>query len=191
MNGVVVRRWLKVADPTAVTARETLQRALGRGREVTEVHRSEVTALTWGGNPPGAFGEVETLTGSTNLLLNPNKHFHEIVEGKGGFHLRGNAWVMVSDPDQGSALGSTLARRRLLPFSLERVRSATLWELTLEGDEATRPAKVREIAVSRRRDTGLLGNPHSEDIVVFDTAPDAARLIRSLMTTEGISLHGS
>ena len=44
MTSAVIRLWLKVMDPTALTARETLQRALGYGRRVRDVARSEVLA---------------------------------------------------------------------------------------------------------------------------------------------------
>ena len=37
MTEAVVRLWLKVNDPTALTAHETLQRALGYGRTVAGV----------------------------------------------------------------------------------------------------------------------------------------------------------
>ena len=181
MNGAVVRRWLKVADPTAVTARETLQRALGRGREVEDVHRSELVALGWAGSPTGAREAVAALAASTNLLQNPNKHFHEIAAGEEALRLRGNAWVLVAEPEEGQSLGATIARRRLLPFPLERVHTATLWELTLEGDEATREARARELAVSRSRTAGLLGNPHYQDITVFGSAPTAAVLLEHLL----------
>jgi hypothetical protein len=184
MNGAVVRRWLKVADPTAVTARETLQRALGRGREVEEVQRSEVIALGWAGSPPGAREAVTELARSTNLLLNPNKHFHVIAAGEESIRPRGNVWVLVSEPEEGSGLGATIARRRLLPFPLDRVHAATLWELTLEGDEATREERARDLAVSRSRTSGLLGNPHYQDIAVFGSAPTAAGLLDHLLTQE-------
>ena len=66
-RGAVIRRWPKTADAAAITARETLQHALGLGKKVREVSRSEVFAFTWESEAPGATAALEALARDTNL----------------------------------------------------------------------------------------------------------------------------
>jgi len=172
-RGAVIRRWPKTADAAALTARETLQRALGLGKQVRDVARSEVFAFTWEGEARGAVAALEGLARDTNLVLNPNKHHRELVEGDAPLHPRGTAWVLVFEPGQGRDLGAVINRRRLLPFALSGVRSALLWELDLDGDPMQVRAAVEAAAVTRDRKHGLLANPHYQLCRILDTAPTA------------------
>jgi len=179
MIDAAVRRWLKVGDPTALTARETLQRALAYGRTVEEVSRSELWCFRWD-DEPAPRDVLERLARDTNLILNPNKHRMEIAVEEEALHPRGNAWVMVSVPGAGAELGGTLGRHRLVEGAPPATRRAVLWELTLgaAGDEAA--ALAAEIATARERKRGLLANPHVEDAVVFRAPPTARELARTL-----------
>jgi phosphoribosylformylglycinamidine (FGAM) synthase PurS component len=179
MIRAVLRRWLKVADPTALTARETLQRSLAYGRRVEEVARSELWVFAWEQEPrPGAV--LERLAGETNLLQNPNKHRIEIVVGEERVRPRGNVWVLVSSPGAGRDLADTLRRHRLLPGEVPRTAWAQLWELTLEEGEEERARLAEEIAVVRGRKQGLLANPHVEDARVFVSPPTASDVAEAL-----------
>jgi len=173
MIHAVARRWLKVVDPTALTARETLRHALGFGNQVKAIARSEVFAFGW--EETVAPREIlERLARETNLLQNPNKHHLEIAVGNEPLRPRGNVWVLVTREGQGASLGETLARRRLVPGNAPRTGRGTLWELSLEGDSAERGVLARRMAVVRGRREGILSNPHVEDAEVFEVAPTAA-----------------
>ncbi len=184
MTDAVVRLWLKVGDPTALTARETLQRALAYGRKVEEVARSEVWCFRWDAESD-ARGVLARLARETNLILNPNKHRLEIAVGDEALEPRGNVWVMVAVPGEGEDLETTLARHRLVEGAPPATRRAVLWELSLgvEGEEAADLAA--EIAVTRERKQGLLANPHLEDATVFRAPPTAAEIARALLGTTG------
>jgi hypothetical protein len=184
MSVVVLRRWLKVADPTALTARETLQRGLGLGRAVEDVNRSELVLLRWDGSrePRDAVDRVRRLASGTNLLLNPNKHFLEVRAEGEPLTPRGNQWVMVWRPGEGAGLEETLRRRRLVGGEAPAVRSALLWELALAGDAGERRERAESITRLRSRQEGLLANPELQDARIFDAAPTAAGIAAALFS---------
>ncbi len=175
MTDAVVRLWLKVADATALTARETLQRALGYGRTVRGVSRSELWAFRWE-TPTEAETVLTRLARDTNLLLNPNKHHMEIAVGPARLAPRGNAWALVFTRGDGEEMEETLVRHRLVGGVAPRVRRGTLWELDLDAEDAERTRLAGEIAVTRNRTSGLLSNPHVEDAVVLAEPPAAAEV---------------
>jgi len=183
----VVRRWLKVADPTAITALEALQRALGYGRAIRGVSRSEVIAFSWGDGASEGTKDLERLARETNLVFNPNKHFMEIRTGAEPLHPGGNAWVLVYEPGDGADLSDAVARRRLLTSPPDAVRRGVLWELDLEGSTETVRSMAEEIAVTRSRTSGLLANPHHQRIRVLDASPTAADLAALLESDREIS----
>ncbi len=177
MTVALVRRWLKVMDPTALTARETLQRALAYGRAIQDVQRSELFSFTWE-NERDARKILMGLANSTNLLQNPNKHFFEIAWGAEVIRPRGNIWVLVFTPGQGKGLTETLVRHGLVTKPAPEVRRGVLWELTLEVEG--RAAMAGEIAVATHHKSGLLANPHVEDVVLFDRPPTAEAVTDAL-----------
>lgn len=188
MTDAVVRLWLKVNDPTALTALETLQRALGYGRGVAGVSRSEVWGFRWLETIDPA-PVLERLARETNLLQNPNKHRMEIAVGPGALAPRGNVWVLVWTAGEGSDLEETLRRHRLLSGSVPAVRRGTLWELDLAGGPAERARLAEEIAVTRERGRGLLANPHVADLRIFGAPPDAASVVRALAGESAAAAH--
>ena len=179
MTSAVVRLWLKVMDPSALTARETLQRALGYGRRVREVARSEVLVFRWSENAD-APAVLRKLAENTNLLQNPNKHRYEIATGDEPLDPRGNVWILVSTPGAGAGMEATLARHHLVGGAIPQVRRGELWELDLdeEGEELKNLAE--EIAITRERKKGLLANRHVQDVTVFSRPPTAHDLVREL-----------
>jgi len=186
MTDAILRLWLKVADATALTARETLQRALGYGRAVTEVDRSEIWAFRWREEPRAAH-VLERLARETNLFHNPNKHRYEIAVGETRLAPRGNVWVLVSVPGAGTGMQGLLGRHHLITGEIPVVRRAQLWELTLDGDEADRLRMAREIAVAESHHKGLLANPHLEDTTVFPAPPTAGEIAAGLIPAEQTS----
>jgi hypothetical protein len=189
MTEAVVRLWLKVNDPTALTAHETLQRALGYGRAVAGVSRSEVWGFRWR-EAVDPMPVLERLARETNLLLNPNKHRMEIAVGGGALAPRGNVWVLVWTAGEGSGLEETLRRHRLLSGGVPVARRGTLWELDLAGPPAERAGLAEEIAVARERGRGLLANPHVADVRIFGVPPDAASVVGALAGESAAARHG-
>jgi hypothetical protein len=175
MTMAVLRRWLKVPDPTALTAKDTLQRLLGYAAVLENVERSEVLAFCWGDAVP-ARALLERLARETNMLQNPNKHHFEIAVGQEPLHPRGNVWVLTAEAGNGAEMASTLARRRLVEGEPPRVARGVLWELTGPADASRRLRMAREIAETRERRAGLLANPHLEDVTLFEHAPSAEEL---------------
>jgi phosphoribosylformylglycinamidine (FGAM) synthase PurS component len=179
MTDAAVRTWLKVMDPTSLTARETLVRTLGYGDRVRDIQRSVVWAFRWEGTVD-AEALLTRLAAVTNLIRNPNKHHLEIVTGDARLHPRGNVWVLVHTGDEGRELQDALSRHRLLSGEVPAVRRGTLWELDLaEGENRT--AVAEEIAVTRAHKKGLLANPHVDAVQVFERLPGAPDLARALI----------
>ena len=183
MTVAVVRRWLKVPDPTALTARHALQHLLGYKTSLEDLARAELLVFRWD-DAVNARALLSRLARETNLLQNPNKHEFEIVAGLERLNPRGNAWVLTSEPGSGDAIATSIARRRLLPGEPPRVARAVLWELTLAASAGGRSVMAREIAETRSRNAGLLANPHLEDLSIFETAPTAQE-IADVLAWEG------
>lgn len=179
-GGGVLRRWLKVADPTALTARETLQRGLAYGRRIADIRRSDLLAFDWRAEGGAARRALEELARGTNLLLNPNKHHFEIALDEEPIRPRGNAWILVHEPGEGGALGESIRRRGLLPFPLQGTRRGVLWELDIEGEPEEIRRLAAEIAVARERRVGLLANPEYQAAEVLETPPQARRVLELL-----------
>lgn len=179
MTSAALRTWLKVADATALTALETLQRALAYGRTVRNVSRCELFVFRYA-ETVSPREPLVRLAESTNLLLNPNKHRYELAVGAESVHVRGNAQVLVFRPGEGAALEETLRRHHLLEGEVPRVRRAWLWELDLEATSAEAMRIAGEIAVARERSQGLLANPHVDDTRVLDGPPSADLLAQTL-----------
>ena len=175
MTVAVLRRWLKVPDPTALTARDTLQRLLGFADVLRDIERSEVFAFRWDG-AVDARAILERLARDTNLLQNPNKHFFEIAVGSETLHPRGNVWVLTHEAGNGADMGSVLARRRLVEGDVPQVARGVLWELTGPEDRGRRSRMAASIAETRERRAGLLANPHLENLTIFDEAPPATEM---------------
>lgn len=182
MTATAARVWLKVADATALTAKETLQRALGYGRRLQEVHRSELWTFRWEA-VDDPLAPVERLVRETNLLLNPNKHHFELATGQTGLRPRGNAWVLVFTPGEGRSLETVLGRHRLVTGRMPEIRRARLWELEFAADPAELATLAGEVGVARSRTRGLLSNPHVEDAVVWTTAPTADEVAARLFAS--------
>jgi phosphoribosylformylglycinamidine (FGAM) synthase PurS component len=180
MTHAVVRRWLKVVDPTALTTRETLRSGLGFGPVVIDVARSDVLAFRWGA-VADARGILERLALDTNLLQNPNKHQWELAVEAERLHPGGNIWVLVAREKDGAGLKETLDRRHLVRGPAPETARGILWELTLAGSDLERRRLAESMAVVRGRDQGLLSNPHVEDAVVLEAAPTARELAAILV----------
>jgi len=180
----VIRRWLKVADPTAITARETLQRALQFGRRVEDVERSELFCVVWDTPQQGAEAMLEGLAVETTLISNPNKHRVEVAVGGDAVHPRGNVWVLVWEPGDGAGLEAAVRRLGLLAEPPARIRQAVLWELALDGSPAEVADRAREIAVARSRTSGLLANLQYQRAEVFTRPPTASQIVSRVTAPE-------
>jgi hypothetical protein len=178
VSGAVLRRWLKVADPTALTARESLRGDLGYRERVGDVARSDVFGFLWE-EETDPIGLLDRLCEHTNLLQNPNKHRREIRLPGQALTPRGNTWVLVTREEETERVEASLARHGGLAHP-PRVRTGTLWELDLAGDPEERLHLAEEIAVCRSRRRGLLANPHVERAVVFGEPPAVGAVLSAL-----------
>lgn len=181
----LLRRWLKVADATAITTQKSLQRDLSYSKQISAVHRSEVLSLEWEASALNAPQAIQDLAMHTNLMLNPNKHHQELVFGNQPLKVRGNVWVLVSEPEDGHDLLETVNSRNLLPFSLTQAHWGTLWEIEITGPNPG--SLVQEMAVAESRHQGLLGNPHFQSIHVLEDIPQGRHLVQ-LMHQQGAIL---
>src|SRR5262245_37632149 len=175
MTVAVLRRWLKVPDPTALTAKDTLRRWLGFADVLKDIERSDVFVFLWE-DTAAARTILERLARDTNLLQNPNKHFFEIAVGSETLHPRGNVWVLTHEAGVGAEIGSVLTRRRLVEGDAPQVARGVLWELTGPEDRGRLSRMAAEIAETRERRAGLLANPHLENVTIFDAAPAAVEM---------------
>lgn len=179
MTAAVVRTWLRVADPTALTAREALRAMRVPGGRIEDVARSWIWTFAWS-EPAEARPLLERLARETNLLVNPNKHAWTIATGEASLPPRGDAWVLVHQDGEGEELGETLKRRRVPGFPPAATRRGTLWELRIAGSEAERREALESVAVARSREAGLFANPEIDAAHLFLSPPGAQELIGAL-----------
>jgi len=182
MSEAVVRRWLKVADATAMTTRETLQRALSYGRTVRDLTRSEIVAFQSPASQESLEDGLAVLSRETNMILNPNKHFMQIAAGEDILSARGNVCVLVTEAGRGGSLAEVITRRRLPGHPVSATWMGTLWELDLDTGDPY--ALALEMALGRERKKGLLANPHVHTVCVLGGTPTAAQTANALRRAE-------
>lgn len=165
---------LKIPDVTALTAAGALRRRMGYGETLkslkrADYYRFEVDAP----DAQSAMALVSEIAEKTNLFVNPNKHVFEVrAGGHEAAQSTGTqvAQVLVTDPGDGSAEGALAALSGRLGYG-DRVRGllkGVLWTLELDAPDAQAARKMaEEIAVTRRRDQGLLMNPHFQECEVW------------------------
>lgn len=165
---------LKIPDVTALTAGGALRRRMGYANVLNSLRRADYYRLELNVDGPEAAQELaRELAEKTNVFVNPNKHVYEVrVPGEAATTSRGGhpvVQVLVTDPTDGSAQGALATLQGRLGFG-DRVCGLTkglLWTLELDcADHAAAQALAQEIAVTERRDRGLLMNPHFQECVI-------------------------
>jgi phosphoribosylformylglycinamidine (FGAM) synthase PurS component len=166
---------LKIPDVTALTAAGALRRRMGYGRTLRGLRRADYYRLSLDvPDAEAARALAEELAERTNVFVNPNKHVYEVQtagcagEVAGGGHQV--VQVLVTDPADGSAEGALGALQGRLGYggTVCGLVRGVLWTLELEcPDRGEAERLAREIAVTRRRDAGLLMNPHSQECTLL------------------------
>jgi hypothetical protein len=168
MSTVSIAVMLKAPDPAAVTALSTLGRVLPEDCPL-ELHRFE----QWEFSGPACSGEaVTSAVGTFDDIMNPNKQIWVIL---GREALPGEdpelVWCSVVVTDREDSISenwtSILARRG---FPFEKVVHSVLWRLGFQSGTPAGEVSRRSlaVAVTSRRESGLLANPVSQSVSVSE-----------------------
>lgn len=170
MTDVLLATRLKVADPTALTARATLRDRLGLAGVLAGLSREELFLFDVALEPEPAAALVDDLCRRTNLFLNPNKHTYRLATWSDATSppesaatvppVEPTAWLLVSMPGEGRDRLDAVHRHVGAP-AVRRIARATLWRA--DGVDGARPAAVvealRSAAVVESRGAGFLVHP--------------------------------
>jgi hypothetical protein len=168
MNGDWIQLWVErqAVDPAASTAGHTLQLLLGRDAPV-KVGRADLWELQVDGGADDAATRFETWMRASNLFLNPNRDRGVVLEGVAP--VPGPSAASVVTVERG--LADSRAHALTLGHALGgkwRVRRGTVWTLLWPPERAGDVAALADRAAwARRRSSGLLVNPESQDAVVL------------------------
>jgi hypothetical protein len=165
---------LKIPDVTALTAANSLRRRMGYAEALQRLRRADYYRVGLNvASVDAALALARELAEQTNLFVNPNKHVYELrLPGQAAPPSEGpthEVEVLVTDPNDGSALGALSALQGRLGYG-EKVASLTkgvLWVMDLRApDREAAQALAQDIAVTKRIDQGLLVNPHFQECTV-------------------------
>jgi hypothetical protein len=168
MNGEWIQLWVErqAVDPAASTAGHTLQLLLGRDAPV-RVGRADLWELLVEGGAEDAATRFETWMRASNLFLNPNRDRGVVLEGVAP--VPGPTAASVVTVERG--LADSRAHALTLGHALGgkwRVRRGTVWTLLWPPERADDVAALADRAAwARRRSSGLLVNPESQDATVL------------------------
>jgi hypothetical protein len=163
-----IQLWVErqAMDPAASTASAALQLLLGRDAPV-RVGRADLWELLPENGAGDAATRFETWLRGSNLFLNPNRDRGVVLGGV----------APVPGPSVASVVtierGATDSRAHALTLGHAlggawRVRRGTVWTLAWPPERlADVPALSEKAAWARRRSSGLLVNPESQDAVVL------------------------
>ena len=184
MNGGILQLWVErlALDPAAWTAGHALQLLMGQDAPA-RVGRADLWEIEdLGPSPADATGDAdrharfETWMRSSNLFMNPSRDRGKLLAG--------------SPPEMGAAIGHVVcvdrgagesrAHALTLGHALGgrwKVRRGTVWTLAWPGERAESvPALLETAAFARRRHTGLLVQPESQEARLFVDAWDCPAL---------------
>lgn len=184
MNGVILQLWVErlALDPAAWTAGHALQLLMGQDAPA-RVGRADLWEIEDAGPPPADPAEAadrrarfEAWMRSSNLFMNPSRDRGKLLEG--------------APPESGPSIGHVVCvdrgagESRAHAITLEhalggrwKVRRGTVWTLAWAGERAgSVPALLETAAFARRRHTGLLVQPESQEARLFVEAWDRPAL---------------
>lgn len=160
--------WLKIPDVTSITARRTLQGAMGYGAALGELERADWWRLDMDvADEAAALALGRELAEQTNVFVNPNKHKFGVAAAactrspRHGLLPVGILTGFRDDAKAALALGALQGR---LGYG-DRVRGlelGTLWTFWLRTTDAAEARRLAErMTLTADRHSGLLVNPHS------------------------------
>ncbi len=174
MSATWIQLWVErlAQDPAAWTATHTLQLLLGKDAP-QRVGRADLWELRVEpkGEAAGADESVaerfETWMRGSNLFVNPSRDRGVVLGGVAP--LPGPATALVAVVDRGG--GGSRAHDITLAHALGgawRARRGTVWTLAWPPEREADVAELADRAAwARRRSSGLLVNPESQDAVVL------------------------
>lgn len=168
---------LKVVDPTAVTAFETLRSRFGFADRLGALAREEFFLFDIEAPAPATRTRIERLVRGTNLLLNPNKHTwrlvvesDEPVPAPAGAPVE--AFLLVWTPGDGAGILNSIERHGLVEDLLGLARG-WLWRFTAGPgvDADALRALVEQAGPLRARGQGFLVHPAYQEHRVYGRRP--------------------
>ncbi|MEP7028863.1 MAG: hypothetical protein ABI960_09740 [Candidatus Eisenbacteria bacterium] len=168
MSPAWIQLWVerRAVDPAASTAGHTLQLLLGRDAPV-RVGRADLWELRADDAGAGARESFETWMRASNLFLNPNRDRGVLLEGVAPVPGASAAAVVTVERGGGDSRAHALTLGHALGGKW-RVRRGTVWTLLWPEERVADVAALAERAAwARRRSSGLLVNPESQDAVVL------------------------
>ena len=163
-----IQLWVErqAMDPAASTALAALQLLLGRDAPV-KVGRADLWELSATNAGADAGERFETWLRSSNLFLNPNRDRGVVLGGVAPVPGPSVASVVTIERGQPDSRAHALTLAHALGGTW-RVRRGTVWTLLWPAERAADVAQLAEKAAwARRRSSGLLVNPESQDAQVL------------------------
>lgn len=152
-------------DRVALTARQTLRDRLGYEGVLLDLARSDYYRLAIADKAEQALSYVRTLVSQTAVFVNPTKETARVALFTRPLS-QNDTYVALVYPREG-LYDDRLCRRLVFDLGYDNVVAAgrgVAWYLTLNPGASR--SLVEDILVTRRRDQGLLVNPHAEDFEI-------------------------
>jgi hypothetical protein len=177
MTQVEVLVKLLAPDPWSFTVYDTLNRKFGL-EEIVGIERIKTWTLSYDVvAADDAVGPTEKMLRETVLLANPNRDVRQLRTGPfvpvkpGVYRMREKAAdaYVVKVRNLGDPTGENvarIARSRLGIVGLQSVSFATLWVIEMSKGEPDSQRIAEQVAVLRSRGSGLLANPHCQEVEV-------------------------
>ena len=174
MNSISIAVGLRAPDPAASTALATMKR-VSPGNAPAALHRFDCWQFA------GMECTEETVQGIVEHfddIVNPNKQTWSFIPRNGLPPAAGEftwAGVLVTDrEDSVSENWTAILRRR--DFPVEKVVHSVLWMLGFQNPstQGDLDSTVLELAVTSRRDGGLLANPVSQIVHLLHGVPSSS-----------------
>lgn len=167
---------LKIPDTTSLTARTTLWDELGFGEILEDIFKEHCWIFhTSIGRKDDAVKFVDELARKTKFLVNPNKEIYTVqcletftpgIMMIDNTTFKVKAFVFYREDNAGALKLSQFCRMTKYGVSLINISYGVMWTMILKAKDANQAlAFAREMAITRNVSSGLLCNPHSQDII--------------------------
>lgn len=177
MSRALLTTRLKVVDPAAVTALETLRHRFGFEDRLAALSREELFLFDVDAPVANSRQQIEGLVRGTNLLMNPNKHVWRLaVESDESLPPPADApvdaYLLVWTPGEGADLQNAIQRHALAPDVVGLARG-WLWRFAAGAgvDREGLLAMVDQAGELRSRGRGFLVHPAYQEHRVYVRRP--------------------
>lgn len=167
---------LKIPDTISLTARTTLWDELGFGEILDDISREDCWIFhTSLGRREDALKFVEEVAKKTKLLVNPNKETFT-VEPLEGFSpgiimidkdiFKVKAFIYYREDNIGALKLDLISRLTKYGNYIQNLSYGVMWTLIIRAKDINQAlAYAKEMCITRNISSGLLCNPHSQDII--------------------------